>query len=51
MKPNNDKNRRVPKTARKPRKKASPLDVEGIDLGVMTDEIVNMIREGRERYG
>ncbi len=30
---------------------ASPLDVEGVDLGVTTDEIVNMIREGRERYG
>ena len=28
---------------------ASPLDVEGVDLGVTTDEIVNMIREGRER--
>ncbi len=30
---------------------ASPLDVEGVDLDVTTDEIVNMIREGRERYG
>ena len=30
---------------------ASPLDVEGVDLGVSTDEIVSMIREGRERYG
>ena len=29
----------------------SPLDVEGVDLGVTTDEIVPMIREGRERYG
>ena len=29
----------------------SPLDVEGVDLGVTTDEIVAMIREGRERYG
>ena len=29
----------------------SPLDVEGVDLGVTTDEIVSMIREGRERYG
>ena len=28
-------------------KKASPLDVEGVDLGVTTDEIVSMIREGR----
>lgn len=30
---------------------ASPLDVEGVDLGVTTDEIVNMVREGRGRYG
>ena len=30
---------------------SSPLDVEGVDLGVTTDEIVSMIREGRERYG
>ena len=30
---------------------ASPLDVEGVDLGVTTEEIVSMIREGRERYG
>ena len=30
---------------------ASPLDVEGVDLRVSTDEIVSMIREGRERYG
>ena len=29
----------------------SPLDVEGIDLGVTTDEIVATVREGRERYG
>ena len=29
---------------------ASPLDVEGVDLGVTTDEIVAIIREGRERY-
>ncbi len=29
---------------------SSPLDVEGVDLGVTTDEIVEMIREGRERY-
>ena len=29
----------------------SPLDVEGVDLGVTTDEIVAVIREGRERYG
>ena len=29
----------------------SPLDVEGVDLGVTTAEIVDMVREGRERYG
>jgi len=30
---------------------SSPLDVEGVDLGVETSEIVEMIREGRERFG
>ena len=30
---------------------ASPLDVEGVDLGVTSAEIEEMIREGRERYG
>ena len=30
---------------------ASPLDVEGVDLGVSGAEIVEMIREGRERQG
>jgi uncharacterized protein (DUF433 family) len=29
----------------------SPLDVCAVDLGVSTGEIVEMIREGRERYG
>ena len=29
----------------------SPLDVGGVDLGITTDEIVALIREGRERYG
>ena len=29
----------------------SPLDVEGVDLDVTTDEIVDLIREGRERSG
>ena len=29
--------------------KRSPLDVPGIDLGVSTEEIVNIIRESRER--
>ena len=28
-----------------------PFDVEGVDLGVNGDEIVEMVREGRERYG
>ncbi len=51
MKPDKSEDRRVLRTGRKPQKKASPLDVEGVDLGVTTDEIVNMIREGRERYG
>lgn len=30
---------------------ASPLDVEGVDLGVTTDEIVTLVREGRARRG
>ncbi len=30
---------------------ASPLDVGTVDLGVSTGEIVEIIREGRERYG
>ena len=30
---------------------ASPLDVDGVELGVTGAEIVEMIREGRERYG
>lgn len=28
----------------------SPLDVEGVDLGVSTSEIVDMVRESRIRY-
>lgn len=31
------------------RRSGSPLDVEGIDLNVTTDEIVEFIREGRRR--
>ena len=31
--------------------RASPLDVDGVELGVTGAEIVEMIREGRERYG
>jgi prevent-host-death family protein len=27
----------------------SPLDVKGVDLNVMSDEIVDVIRSGRER--
>ena len=30
---------------------ASPLDVEAVNIGVTTDEIVDIIREGRGRYG
>ena len=26
----------------------SPIDVEGVDLGVTTDEIVEIVRKGRE---
>lgn len=29
----------------------SPLDVAGIDLDITTDEVVDLVREGRERYG
>ncbi len=29
----------------------SVLDVEGVDLGVTTEEIVATVREGRERHG
>jgi len=29
--------------------KGSPLDVEGIDLNLTSDEIVDLVREGRER--
>ena len=29
--------------------KASPLDIEGIDLGMSSSEIVDVVREGRER--
>ncbi len=29
----------------------SPLDVPGIRLGVTIDEIVQIVREGRKRYG
>lgn len=30
--------------------KRSPLDVEGINLSVSTDEIVGFIREGRKQF-
>jgi len=34
----------------KPQPRAhSPLDVETVDLGVTTEEIVRIVREGRER--
>ena len=29
--------------------KGSPLDVEGVDLGVTTEEIVKIVQEGRRR--
>ena len=28
----------------------SPLDVEGVDLGISTDEIIGFIREGRKQF-
>ncbi|MFA6174192.1 MAG: hypothetical protein WC701_10995 [Kiritimatiellales bacterium] len=28
----------------------SPLDVEGVNLGISTAEIVDMVRESRARY-
>ena len=30
---------------------SSPLNVKGLDLGLTKDEIVSIVREGRERYG
>ena len=30
-------------------KPSSPLDVEGVDLGLSAEEIVGIVREGRER--
>jgi len=32
------------------RKASSPLDVEGVDLGITTTEIVQFIREGRRMH-
>ena len=29
---------------------SSPLDIEGIDLGLTASEIVNFVREGRREY-
>ncbi len=29
--------------------KKSPLDVKGVDLGISSEEIVDIIRKGRER--
>ena len=28
----------------------SPLDVEGVDLGISTGDIVSLVRESRSRY-
>lgn len=36
-------------TVRPEHEPGSPLDVEGVDLGITTSEIVECIREGRER--
>jgi len=33
------------------RAEGSPLEVEGIDLGVSVEEIVELVREGRRRHG
>ncbi len=33
------------------RVEGSPLEVKGVDLGVSVEEIVEMVREGRRRYG
>ena len=32
-------------------RKGSPLDVESVKMSVTTDEIVRIVREGREQYG
>lgn len=32
-------------------KEKSPLEVEGIDLGITTQDIVDFIDEGRKSYG
>jgi len=29
--------------------KTSPLDIDGVDLGISSSDIVDVIREGRER--
>jgi len=29
----------------------SPLDIQGVDLGITTEEIVDFIRKGREKNG
>ncbi len=33
------------------REEGSPLEVEGLDLGLTVEEIVGIVREGRRRYG
>lgn len=30
--------------------KPSPFEVESVDLGISTSEVVSFVREGRERY-
>ena len=32
-------------------RRGSPLDVEPVKINVTTDEIVRIVREGRERHG
>jgi antitoxin (DNA-binding transcriptional repressor) of toxin-antitoxin stability system len=34
-----------------PKSKASPLDVPGVKLGLRTEDLVTIVREGRERSG
>ena len=33
------------------RRKKSPLDVQGVNVGLSAEEIVSLIRESRERVG
>lgn len=33
------------------RRSESPLDVEGLDLGLTVEEIIEAVREGRRKHG